>query len=296
MFDAIKENKVLKAAIVILRLVRIRNCLIAFFGVIVGAVLVAEPGRGVVMPAYVAALTAAIVTGGGNALNDYFDALIDRVNRPDRPIPSRRIQKSDALMLAISLLLVGLGLSKTVNTYCLAIAALNVFILIVYAAYSKRMLFVANLGVSYLVASVFIFGALAELGSPRTDVNAGGILVAAVITACAFFMTLSREIIKDVEDIEGDRKMYSRSIPIVFGARNAKNVSILFAGVAILLSFAPLIYQFPTLNLKAYGIIIGVADISFISALTMFPALSQRIMIVGMILSLTAFLVGKTLA
>lgn len=293
--ENIKENKTLNIVFVLLKLVRIRNCSIAFFGVLVGALLVTHSPQGIGTKTIIAALTAAVITGGGNALNDYFDLLIDKTNKPERPIPSGKIQRSDALMLAAGLLLVGLGLAKTVNKYCLVIAAVNVAILVAYAAYSKKMLFVANLGVSYLVASVFIFGAFSTIDATNA-LELEKIKVASIITVCAFFMTLAREIIKDVEDIEGDKRMYSKTLPLVYGAKKAKNTAILFAVIAILVSLTPLAMNFPTLNLKVYGTLICLADLIFISALTMFPSLSQRMMIIGMGLSLAAFFFGKTMA
>ena len=291
----IRENKTFTSAATVMNLIRIRNVSIVFIGVLVGALLVTGEGEPLPVRVFVAALTAAIITGGGNALNDYFDLMIDKMNKPDRPIPSGRIQKSDALMLSVGLLLVGLGLSKTINEYCLVLAALNVVILVVYAAYSKKMLFIANLGVSYLVASVFIFGALAT-------VDAGGrasftqINIALILTACAFFMTLAREIIKDIEDIEGDQKMYSKTLPIVLGVRKAKIMAGIFAGLAIILSIIPLKAGYPNLNLRVYGTLITVSDLTFISALTMFASLAQRMMIIGMGLSLLGFLLGRILA
>ncbi|MFH1788465.1 MAG: UbiA family prenyltransferase [Candidatus Altiarchaeota archaeon] len=293
--DKTRENKTLNIILVILKLVRIRNCLIAFFGVLVGALLVAQNPQYMGAKTYIAALTAAVITAGGNALNDYFDHTIDKTNKPDRPIPSGKIPRSDALMLAAGLLLIGMGLAKTVNEYCLVIAAANTIILIAYAAYSKKMLFVANLGVSYLVASVFIFGAFSTIDAAST-LNLEKIKLASVITVCAFFMTLAREIIKDVEDMDGDRKMYSKTLPLVYGAKKAKNTAILFAVIAILVSTTPIALSFPNLNLRIYGTIVGVADLIFLSALTMFPSLSQRMMIIGMILSLAAFFFGKTMA
>jgi geranylgeranylglycerol-phosphate geranylgeranyltransferase len=295
MTDETTENKVLNTLVALLKLVRVRNCLIAFFGVLVGALLVTERGEGLSANVYVAALTAAIITGGGNALNDYYDSFIDMINRPTRSIPSGKIQRNDALMLAIILLLAGLALAKTVNVYCLTLAAINAIILAAYAAYSKKMLFIANLGVSYLVASVFIFGALSTFDSTNTTLDSNRIQVAFVITACAFFMTLSREIIKDVEDVEGDRKMHSKTLPIAYGEKKSKDVAVIFASFAILLSITPIALNFQTLNLKAYGILIAAADLTFIISLTMSPALSQKIMILGMTLSLAAFYLGKTL-
>ncbi len=290
-----KENKTISTIRVILKLMRIRNCTIAFFGVIVGALLVSSPQETEFIKVFTAALTAAIITGGGNTLNDYFDINVDKINKPKRPIPAGKIQKSDALMLAIGLLFIGLGLAKTINKYCLAIALVNAIMLVIYAAYSKRMLFISNLGVSYLVASIFIFGALATI-SPGETIDVQKIRIATVITGCAFLMTLAREIIKDIEDVEGDTKLYSKTLPIVIGPAKSRNVAALFAITGILLSLTPIIYKFTTLHLPVYGILIGITDLAFIAALTMSAPLAQRIMVFGMLSSLLAFFLGRMYA
>ncbi|HHQ45229.1 MAG TPA: hypothetical protein ENN13_03725, partial [Candidatus Altiarchaeales archaeon] len=96
-----------------LGLTRPRNMLMAFIGVFTGAVLYTQDYN--LLMLFAAALSASLILAGGNGMNDYFDFEIDRVNKPERPIPSGRITRSDAMMLSIVFFLSGLGLAKAVN-------------------------------------------------------------------------------------------------------------------------------------------------------------------------------------
>lgn len=287
-------KKIKEIAILYWDLLRIRNGILAFFGVIVGGTFVYASGTPVSwVPVIVAGLVAAIITGAGNALNDYFDYEIDKINRPDRPIPSGRISRSDVFMLSIVLFFIGLGASKYINEYCLSIAFINSIILILYARYSKRVLFISNLSISFLVSSLFMFGVAATIQPGVDIVGIEEIILVAVVSTCSFGMTLSREIIKDIEDIKGDMENYAKTLPIEIGEKKAKAMATIVAAVTILLSLSPFLLHLGSFNKIVYGIIITAADIIFIVSLLMEPALGQRTMIIGMVFALLAFFLGN---
>jgi len=294
--SGIFKNRNTKFVIMLLRFMRIRNCIMTFLGVIVGASVAYTGSQLLPLNGFVltAAVAAALITAGGNTLNDYFDIETDKVNKPHRPIPAGRISKSDALMFSVSLFLFGLAFAKAVNKFTLAFAIVNTLALIVYARYSKRMLLVANLVISYLVASAFIYGALSihEVGAP---INLRTLELTLILSACAFFVTFSREVIKDIEDMQGDERIYSKTLPIVFGKKNTKKVAIFFTLTAIGLSILPLLTNHPGLVGMVYAPIIFLADLLFLSALTMYAPLGQRTMIAGMASALSAFLFGSVL-
>jgi len=275
---------------VFLEAIRLRNCLIVYFGVLVGATVTLAK-LPLDLDVHLAAAAAFLITGGGNAINDYFDIDIDRINKPERPLPSNRMSKSDVLMLSLTMFFVGLWISKYVNTYCAFIAVVNAAALILYAKFSKNILIVSNFVISYLVASVFIFGAFSAFDGPIWKAPFIGIL--AVLAACAFFMTFSREIVKDIEDIEGDKKSNARTLPIVVGMKKSRYVAILFAAVAILLSFLPVVLPLGEFNTGIYKKLIIPADSVFIAALTLSPKKSQRVMVLSMVFALVAFFLGN---
>jgi geranylgeranylglycerol-phosphate geranylgeranyltransferase len=276
-----------------LDLMRVRNAVISFLGVFVGAVVFSLGWPQNIWNVLAAAASAAFILGGGNILNDYFDLEIDRVNQPKRPLPSGRITKSDAFMVALALFLAGLGFAKSINNYCLSIAAFNTFLLIIYARYSKKLLFVANICISYLVASVFIYGA-ATVYSPMQGLNPDGVKLGAILLACSFLLNLSRELVKDIEDMEGDQKSYSLTVPLRYGAETAKIIAIASSLAAVVISLAPLASDTRGFNELIYGLFIGITDLTILASYTTSPTLNQRILVLGMSMALIAFLLGVT--
>ena len=165
----------------------------ASFAVLIGAVLVL--GTSVTLPVILAMVAAFLITGGGNSINDFYDIEADRINRPDRPIPSGRIGKRSVLSISLGLFVIGILLSAFINYLALGIAVLNSVLLAYYSGSLKRKLLVGNFAVSYLVGSTFLFGGAA----------AGDILLPGMLFVLSFLTNLSREISKTIEDEEGDR-------------------------------------------------------------------------------------------
>jgi geranylgeranylglycerol-phosphate geranylgeranyltransferase len=148
----------------------------------------------------------ALITAAGNVINDYFDMEIDRVNRPDRPIPSGQVSLPAARAYATTLFLAGVLVCLLTNALCIAIAVFNSLLLIAYAAKLKRTPLLGNIAVSFLAGSMFLFGG-ALGGLPGLS----QVLPFAVMT---FFAMLARELVKDAEDVEGDRACGAVTLPI----------------------------------------------------------------------------------
>lgn len=151
----------------------------------------------------------ALITAAGNVINDYFDVEIDRVNRPDRPIPAGRVTLPGARAYAVTLFLAGILVCLKTSVLCIAIAVFNAVLLVVYAARLKRTPLLGNIAVSYLAASMFLFGG-ALAGIP-------GIFHVMPFAAMTFFAMLARELVKDAEDVEGDRASGAVTLPILRG-------------------------------------------------------------------------------
>jgi geranylgeranylglycerol-phosphate geranylgeranyltransferase len=147
-----------------------------------------------------------LITAAGNVINDYFDVEIDQVNRPDRPIPSGQVSLPAARAYATTLFLAGILVCLLTNALCIAIAVFNSLLLIAYAAKLKRTPLLGNIAVSFLAGSMFLFGG-ALGGLPGLS----QVLPFAVMT---FFAMLARELVKDAEDIEGDRACGAVTLPI----------------------------------------------------------------------------------
>ncbi len=210
------------------RICRPANSLVAGLAAIV-AYLIAT---GTVVPAVLFLFAiVALITAAGNVINDYYDADIDAVNRQDRPIPSGTVTRQAAFRFAAVLFLAGIAVSLFTTPLCTVIAAFNALLLVGYAARLKSTPLAGNLTVAYLSASIFLFGgALAGLS------GLVHMIPVAVITLLA--MT-SRELLKDAEDVEGDRAGGASTLPIGIGVRSTTWLAMEFALLAAVASVVP---------------------------------------------------------
>lgn len=225
-----------------------------------------------------------LATGGGNAINDYFDREIDAVNRPDRPIPRGAVTPRGALGFSGLLLVLAVVLTVLLPPLAIAIAVVNLLALIAYTEVFKGLPGVGNGLVGYLTGSTFLYGGAAVGG------DLGPVLVLFVLAAGA---TVAREIVKDVEDIEGDRAEGLNTLPIAIGERNALAVATAFVVFAIVVSPAP--YVLGTFG-RVYLLVL--APPVFGLAAGMYrslgdPATGQRWLKASMFAAAVAFVVGR---
>jgi geranylgeranylglycerol-phosphate geranylgeranyltransferase len=213
------------------RITRPLNSLAAGLAAIV-AYLIAT---GTIIPAVLLLFAVvALVTGAGNVINDYFDVEIDRVNRPDRPIPAGLVSLPAARAFAATLFLAGILVCLFTSALCIAIAVINSLLLIGYAARLKRTPLFGNIAVSYLAASMFLFG-----GALDGLHGLSRVLPFAVMT---FFAMLARELVKDAEDVDGDRASGAVTIPIRYGIPVTMYLALSGAVLGVLASLVPYLW------------------------------------------------------
>ena len=210
---------------------------------------------GELMPWWILTLLIVSVIGiaaGGYVINDYFDVKIDRINRPDNLVVTRIISRDAAMNLFYGLTAVGVIAGTVVAWWAHSWTLLFTYVVIpgllwFYSASYKRMFLVGNLVVAFASAIVPLLVAIANADylhhlyqnalaySPIVGelyVWTGG------FAAFAFLLTWVREIVKDIEDIEGDREMECRTLPIVWGDKVAKIIAtILLVVIAILIVY-----------------------------------------------------------
>lgn len=172
-----------------------------------------------------------LITAAGNVINDYFDAEIDAINRPERPIPSGAMSRNAALVWAGILFILGLAACMFTTPLCLGIALFNALLLVVYAARLKSTPLLGNIAVAYLSASIFLFG----------GAFAGWHLLVQVlpIAVITFLAMLARELLKDAEDIEGDRAGGADTLPIRIGVQKTALLAFICAAAAVTASVFP---------------------------------------------------------
>jgi geranylgeranylglycerol-phosphate geranylgeranyltransferase len=229
----------------LLALTRPGNSLVAGLAAALGYII----GTGTLRPEALLLLPVVFsITAAGNAFNDLCDLPIDRINRPDRPLPSGRVTPSAAGLLAGALFTIGLLLAIPAGPLCLVIAVANSLLLVFYARDLKRRLVWGNVAISYLSASIYPFGgALAGVPALVNTLPLAGL---------TFLAMLSRELLKDAEDVAGDRAAGARTVPIIFGLRKTAIAAAAFALGAVAVSFLPLVPWWGPVYLAG----IGVAD------------------------------------
>jgi geranylgeranylglycerol-phosphate geranylgeranyltransferase len=183
-------------------------------------------------------LTYIFIAAAGNVVNDVFDIEIDKINRPDRPIPSGVITLKQAKIYSIVLWLIGIIFSfvtisiSPAGFWCPIIAIFFSFIGFAYAAKGKVMGIFGN----FMVAISFSFGYI--YGGVITGAFNHITSSLAIITffLSSFFMLQSREIIKGMEDVEGDQLRQVQTIAMIYGYRVAA-MSAAICGVLAIVFF-----------------------------------------------------------
>ena len=275
-----KHLPALRVAIGGADLMRVHACVTAGLGVVVSALL-SRPPLTVATVSIMVFVVFAII-GAGNAINDFVDRDIDTVNRAKRPIASGAISPGQALFQAVTLFALGLGTSLFLSGWCMAFASANSLLLVLYAMASKRIGIAKDLIVGYLVGSIFLFGVYAPDRLNPTVI---------VLACCAALATVAREIVKDIEDVEGDRLHGATTLPIVLDARRSYLIAFSALAGAGLLSFVP--YVLGRMN-DLFLILNLLGCVIFVVAWFGGGARKvQQIIMTGSIVELAAFVVGS---
>ncbi|MDE1797845.1 MAG: UbiA family prenyltransferase [Candidatus Micrarchaeota archaeon] len=223
-----------------LRLVRIEHALMSAAGVFIGLLLasgsgpalLAQPLRTLLLSLSVPVL----INIGAFALNDYWDIETDRLNgRVERPLVSGALSPTLAIETAGAGLLFGILAAAMLNPAASAVAALFAVLSLAYDRWLKDLPLLGNLTIAASMAIAFAFGGLA-LGMPIEKMPPSLTL----LTVGAFLAGLGRELVKTVQDMEGDRlARKSRSLPLLIGPRPCLLLAALcyaaFAFTAVLL-------------------------------------------------------------
>jgi 4-hydroxybenzoate polyprenyltransferase len=155
----------------------------------------------------------------GYIINDYFDIKIDSINKPKKVIIGRFITRRWALFWHYLFVFIALFLSIFISIKLFFIVAFIQFLLWIYALKLKRVPFVGNFVVALLTASVIaILAFYFQYISERI----------LVFIAFAFTSNIIREIVKDIEDIKGDKKENCKTLPIVLGINQTKWIMAFF--------------------------------------------------------------------
>jgi geranylgeranylglycerol-phosphate geranylgeranyltransferase len=274
----------------VLRLLRVQNLAVSFVGALVGG-LVAR-GTGVAVPAEVwafvllAGISTACITAAGNVLNDLLDLEVDRTNHPDRPLVRGEVSLDTARGLVVGLFMAGLFAVLpvvVVDPWVGFLLAVAVLALLGYEFLLKARGFAGNLVVALLTALVFLYGGAA----------AGNGALLLPFAGMAFLATLSREVIKDMEDVRGD--VGRVTLPMTYGLPYSSRVAQGSVLAAIALSLVPLAWFVSVTSVVGiiYLVLVGAADALFGVSVRYLPErlhYEQTMSKVAMTVALVAFL------
>lgn len=164
-----------------------------------------------------------LITSAGYLINDYYDVKIDYINRPDRVMVGKALKRRWVIILHTVLNVLGVAIGFWLSIEIGVINFIAAFMLWLYSNQLKRMPLIGNLTIALLTgASLFLVGQYFQ--------ERGYLILCYAVFAA--FITLIREIIKDMEDLKGDLRFGCKTLPIVFGIAKTKwiiyAVSIIF--------------------------------------------------------------------
>ena len=276
-----------------LEITRPANCVLTAVGVAVGAFVAVGPELAGMAPQLALGCGAAMAcVAGGNVLNDWFDRETDRANHPQRPLPSGRLQPTAALHWALALLAAGLTalaagwLTGLLGALPLAIAGGGCLLLSGYETGLKATGLPGNVLIGLLSGAVFLYG-----GSLTGDPGP-----ALWLFTLAVLASVAREIVKDIQDLAGDRDR--RTLPATIGTPRALALATGALLAAVALSFYAAA-GFDGDARSGYLALVATADAVMLYGLWQArqgdARVGQKLLKQGMWVAMAAFIVGSGL-
>lgn len=260
-----------RAVVSLIKLSRPHNVLITFLGVMVGAAVI-DPRAIGDLHVILISIPALAVAAGGYIVNDYYDIEIDRRSKPWRPLARGDIAPNIALAASLSLLILGVALSFPLLGMLVGLfVILNAMLTYLYSWKLKRLGLVGNICVALLSANSILYGGI-SYASLHSDIDPERISITLVPWLFGFIMSLSREIVKGVEDISGDREYGVRTLAVSRGYAYASTVAALLLVLLLAIVAVPLIYRW-----SAGYLALSLASIAIFLASVISIALSRDV-------------------
>ena len=217
---------------------------------------------------YVHALGIFFLLCFANAHNDIVDFDIDKINRPGRPLPSGKISLKAAYAVMFACLFLAIGLGFEFAWLFAGVAGLC----FVYNRFLKGLPLVGNFMVALLTTTPIAIPIL-KVGLPQPELLN--------LMFFAFTLTFAREITKDIEDMEGDRAMGLRTIPVLLGVK--------FSLVLVFLCEIQCLAQLAMFKLPVFFAVLPCLLLSAVFACLKRIRLSQSLIKVAMVVGLVVF-------
>lgn len=173
-------------------------------------------------------LTVLLTASAGNFINDYFDKKVDAVNKPNQISIDKKIKRRVVILAHVTTNFIALICAFTASKFLgswmpIIITPLIIFLLTIYTPFLKKMYLIGNIAVSFCIALIPLWALWPEV------IREGNWFVQSwtfVFTLFAFFISLTREIVKDIEDVEGDAVGNYQTVAVKSGIGVAKLLSL----------------------------------------------------------------------
>ena len=181
-----------------------------------------------------------LIAASGYIVNDIYDYNLDQINKPEKVVLGKFLKSRDAIIIYMMFNFLAIVLSIFL---CMKIEQeiyILVFLLIIYCLwlYSKKLKkykTIGNILIAFFISLSILNVPLFSYKNILSDDRFFVFLIISIFSVLAFLINLKREIIKDIEDIEGDKIHKVKSLPIIFGTKKSKLVTII---IGIILMFA----------------------------------------------------------
>ena len=177
--------------------------------------------------------TGFFISGAAMITNDYFDIEVDRVNHPQRPLPSGKISTTELIIIAGLFTIAGFITAALLGLVTLIFAIIVWFIAISYNWKFKEYGLLGNIMVGISVASFFIFGGASVGGLTNGLIWIFGFL--------AFIFDLGEEIAADAMDMVGDKERSAKTLALLHGKQYALLISVLLFALFVCVSLIPIV-------------------------------------------------------
>lgn len=189
------------------------------------------------------ALSTAFVAIAGYIINDIHDVKADIVNKPEKLFVDKKITRMTAQKLFLGFNSVGLAMGMYLSYYIghtsyFMIFLLTSLLLFTYAKHLKKRFLVGNIIISFIVFFCILMIAVFDVAPATNSYNLQsqmGILhLFLIFGGFGFSLTFLREVVKDIEDIEGDKAIHAESFPIVLGLKKTKYILVIGSALVII--------------------------------------------------------------
>jgi len=262
-----------------LRIIRPLNCIVAGVAALIGY-WISALWILLDLNALLVFLAVFLVCAGGQAVNDYFDLEIDRRKKAKKALALGKASARIVFSLALLLFAAGILVSYFLGFFAFLIAVIMSLLLFSYSAFFQKAKFFGNWIVALGTAMTLVFGASVI----------GNFEVVFWLFWPMLFANLSREIIKDFEDLNADKGL-KNTLPMVLGVKRAKLLVGIFYIIAIVLAFW--IFSFGIVQSLAYLLLLFPTTLVFLLSAKALGwnsfAKAQAFSKLGMLLALLAF-------